>query len=58
MTRLAGRLTDETPPLGVVMPWTPLMAAGGAAIFAAMVVAIVFQPHLTAALDGWTEKIR
>jgi O-antigen ligase len=32
------------------MPWTPLMAAGGAAIFAALVVAIVFQPHLTALL--------
>jgi O-antigen ligase len=50
MTRLAGRLTDATPQLGAVVPWTPLMAAGGAAIFAALVVAIVFQPHLTALL--------
>jgi O-antigen ligase/polysaccharide polymerase Wzy-like membrane protein len=32
------------------MAWTPLMAAGGAAIFAALVVAIVFQPHLTVLL--------
>jgi O-antigen ligase len=32
------------------MPWTPLMAAGGAAIFAALVVAIFFQPHLTTLL--------
>src|SRR5262245_12092923 len=50
MTRLAGRLTDDSPRLGVVMAWTPLMAAGGAAIFAALVVAIVFQPHLTVLL--------
>jgi hypothetical protein len=50
MTRLAGRLRDETPRVGVVVPWTRLLAAGGAAIFAALVVAIVFQPHLTTSL--------
>jgi len=50
MTRLAGRLTHETPGLGDVMPSTPLVAAGGAAIFAALVVAIVFQPHMAVLL--------
>src|SRR5262245_58671833 len=50
MTRLAGRLTQETSGLGDVMPSTPLMAAGRAAIFAALVVAIVFQPHMTVLL--------
>src|SRR5262245_2025741 len=50
MTRLAGRLTDATPRLGVVMPWSVAMTAGGAAIFAALVVAIVFQPHMTVLL--------
>jgi O-antigen ligase len=50
MARLAGRLSDARAELDGPMQWTPLMAAGGCAVFAALVVAIVFQPHLTAAL--------
>src|SRR5262245_832212 len=50
MTRLAGRLTDDTPRLDVAAPWTLPMTAGGAAIFVALVVAIVFQPHMTVLL--------
>src|SRR5262245_15275671 len=50
MTRLAGRLTDLTPRLGVGLPWTAPMAAGGAAICAGLIVAIFFQPHMTVLL--------
>src|SRR5215475_1857391 len=32
------------------MQWTPFMMIGGGAIFAALVAAIVFQPHLTVVL--------
>jgi hypothetical protein len=50
MVRLAGRLTDASAQVDGAMQWTPLMAAAGCAIFAALVVAIVFQPHLTVLL--------
>src|SRR5215510_10494179 len=50
MQRLAGRLTDASAGVDGSMQWTPLMAAGAGAFFVALVVAIVFQPHLAALL--------
>src|SRR5262245_33464440 len=50
MQRLAGRLTDASAEVDGSMQWTPLMAAGAGAFFVALVVAIVFQPHLAALL--------